>query len=219
MIYYTVYKTTNNLNGKYYIGKHRTLDLNDGYMGSGKLLKRAINKYGIENFTKEVLHIFESEEEMNAKEKELVVISEQTYNLNEGGYGGFGYINSKGLNKENLKLGTKGFLKKLKDPYFYKMWYEKVITAQKTESYRLKQSESSKKAHREGKCTHHQLNSPEAIEKKKEIYKNIKHQQGTKNSQYGTFWITNGIESMKVKSDKEIPNGWYKGRKMKGNIL
>ena len=64
-------------------------------------------KYGIENFTKEVLHIFESEEEMNAKEKELVVISEQTYNLNEGGHGGFGYINSKGLNKENLKLGDR----------------------------------------------------------------------------------------------------------------
>ena len=219
MIYYTIYKITNNINGKYYIGKHQTFDLNDGYMGSGKLLKLAINKYGIENFTKEVLHIFKTEEEMNAKEKELVVISEQTYNLNEGGHGGFGYINSKGLNKENLKLGTKGFQKKLKDPEFYESWYEKVISAQKTESYRLKQSESSKKAHREGKCTHHQLNSPEAIKKKKETWKKNGHQKGENNNQYGTFWVTNGIESIRVKSEKEIPQGWYKGRKMKRSLL
>lgn len=96
-MFYTVYKITNIINGKYYIGKHQTTNLDDGYMGSGKILKRAILKYGIANFTKEILNIFETEEEMNAKEKELVVISEETYNLCEGGKGGFGYINSKGL--------------------------------------------------------------------------------------------------------------------------
>ena len=78
-MYFTVYKITNNINGKFYIGKHQTTDLNDGYMGSGKLLLQDISKYGKENFTKEILFIFETEEEMNTKEKELVVINEKCY--------------------------------------------------------------------------------------------------------------------------------------------
>ena len=94
IMYYIIYKITNTLNGKYYIGKHQTTDLNDGYLGSGKLLKRAIEKYGVEHFTKEILHIFDNEVEMNAKEKELVVICEESYNLCPGGRGGFGYINA-----------------------------------------------------------------------------------------------------------------------------
>ena len=93
MRYYTVYKTTNKLDGKFYIGKHETNDLEDGYLGSGKLLKRAIKKYGKENFEKIILHVFETEEEMNQKEKELVVINEMSYNRCEGGKGGWGYIN------------------------------------------------------------------------------------------------------------------------------
>lgn len=95
--FFTIYKITNNINGKYYIGKHQTRNLNDTYMGSGKGLKRAIQKYGIENFTKEILFIFSNEQEMNDKEKELVIISEETYNMTAGGHGGFDYIRRNGL--------------------------------------------------------------------------------------------------------------------------
>jgi hypothetical protein len=98
-MYYTVYRTTNKVNGKTYIGKHKTTDPYDDYLGSGKLLKRAIEKYGIQNFSKEVLFIFDNETDMNSKEKELVTISEDTYNLIEGGQGGFSYVNRNKLNK------------------------------------------------------------------------------------------------------------------------
>lgn len=103
-MFYTVYKITNNLNGKYYIGKHQTKDLNDGYMGSGKAIKQAIKKYGIENFSKEIIAVYTNIDDMNLVEELLVNISYNSYNLKKGGIGGFDYINENNLgNTEKCK--------------------------------------------------------------------------------------------------------------------
>ena len=82
---------------------HQTKDLDDSYMGSGKLIRAAIKKYGIENFTKEIMFIFDNEEDMRNKEKELVVLNENSYNLCDGGKGGFGYLNRTGINISGVK--------------------------------------------------------------------------------------------------------------------
>ena len=96
-MYYTVYKTTNQVNGKFYIGSHKTKNPNDDYLGSGKYLKYAIEKYGRDNFVKEVLFVFDNPTDMYAKEAELVnidfIAETNTYNLKQGGFGGFDYIN------------------------------------------------------------------------------------------------------------------------------
>jgi hypothetical protein len=88
-MYYTIYKTTNLINNKIYIGQHITDNLDDGYLGSGTNLHKAIKKYGKENFKKEILHIFDNFDDMDNKEKELVtkefVLREDTYNLIQGG--------------------------------------------------------------------------------------------------------------------------------------
>jgi hypothetical protein len=98
-MYYTIYRITCKITGKIYIGKHQTKDLHDGYMGSGKLLMRAQKKYGLENFSKEILHVFQTEEEMNIKEAELVTeefcLREDTFNICPGGKGGWGIHQSK----------------------------------------------------------------------------------------------------------------------------
>ena len=67
--YNYIYLITNKINGKIYIGKHSTDNLNDGYMGSGLIIKRAIAKDGKDNFTKEYLAFCDSEDTLNYLEK------------------------------------------------------------------------------------------------------------------------------------------------------
>lgn len=86
---YLIYKITNNLNGRYYIGRHRTNNINDSYMGSGKAINNAIKKYGIENFTKEI--IAETWNEFNLWELEKIIVNDEivkdpkSYNMSYGG--------------------------------------------------------------------------------------------------------------------------------------
>jgi hypothetical protein len=90
--YHIIYKTTNLINQKFYIGAHSTNDINDGYLGSGFNLNDAFKKYGKQNFTREILHTFDSPSMMFDKEKEIVTPSflsrPDVYNIVEGGYGG-----------------------------------------------------------------------------------------------------------------------------------
>lgn len=89
---YTIYKITNTINNKFYIGKHQTNDINDSYMGSGIAITKAIKKHGKENFIKEILFVFDNEQDMNRKEKELIteelVSDPNCYNIGVGGEGG-----------------------------------------------------------------------------------------------------------------------------------
>lgn len=90
---YCIYKITNKINGKTYIGQHQYKDLNDNYMGSGVLITRAKKKYGIENFTKEILYSSiqykETADDVErfaiAKERDL---GKAEYNIADGGQGG-----------------------------------------------------------------------------------------------------------------------------------
>lgn len=86
-----IYKTTNLVNGKIYIGKDK--NNNPAYLGSGKILHLAFQKYGIENFNKEILEECETLEDLNEREKYWIGFYNSTdrkigYNIALGGNGG-----------------------------------------------------------------------------------------------------------------------------------
>ena len=70
--YHYIYKTTNNVNGKFYYGMHSTSNLEDGYIGSGTLLSKAVRKYGKDNFSIEILEYCETRENLRIREAELI---------------------------------------------------------------------------------------------------------------------------------------------------
>lgn len=214
-MHYTIYKIINKIDGKIYIGKHQTKDLNDGYMGSGKMLKRAIKKYGSENFSKEILFIFDNEFDMNSKEAELVTeefVKENTnYNLCPGGKGGWGYNNT----EEGQKLRE----------FSYESWAKAGSEKFKFIYETDKQFRSDHKNHLKkiSQLAHEALGKKypngtffgkSHTEETKQKLRKPKN-QGSKNSQFGTMWITNGNQSQKIKAGDPIPESWYKGRILK----
>lgn len=118
-----VYETTNLINSKKYRGVHSTTDDNK-YLGSGKLICQAVDKYGEENFEVKILEFCETRKKLFEKEREYVdeewIKRKDTYNLKVGGEGGWDYINLLGLCS--------------------------------TKEARQRISKSIKKAHQEGRC-------------------------------------------------------------------
>lgn len=191
--YHYLYKTTNLINNKFYVGMHSTSDLNDGYLGSGIYLRRSMIKYGKENFKFEILEFFDSRDILIEKEKELVnkdFIKEQLcMNLNTGGHGGF--------NSETSAKGGAAFQKKIREnPELKKDWLAKVFK----NGNPLKCDWNGRK------------HKNETIIKMKQSHKG-KH-RGEKNSQFGTCWITKDKKNKKIKKEdlkKWGDLGWKNG--------
>ena len=218
--YFYLYEVRNNISGKIYVGVHKTRNLNAGYMGSGKVIQRSIEKNGIENFTKTILEHFDSSEEMYAREKEVVheefLNRDDTYNLRRGGYGGFDYINKTGKNVDLTE-------QRKRDPSIL----HRSLATQKAKRIGFYNPEVSAKGRK--KCLDLKLGymNPEvgtrgrvAAQSESARIKRVstmaenEHQRGEKNSQYGSRWITNGIESRKVSKSDSLPEGWIPGRKV-----
>ena len=114
-----IYEIKNKINGKIYIGQHLSNELGS-YWGSGKLIKKAINKYGIENFERSILERCSSKDELNEREKYWIKEKNSLvngYNLTEGGTGGDNsqYIDYSDEWVEKQRQNTKNYWDNLSD--------------------------------------------------------------------------------------------------------
>lgn len=195
-MFYYLYQITNTLNGKIYVGVHKTKSLDDGYMGSGKIIRRAIEKHGLTNFSKVILEHFEDTKSMYAREAEVVtdefLLREDVYNLRRGGYGGFEYINKNGLHgfsdADIAKLGRKLTNETLIIKYGSLSEFSKMGgNSSKEMGVGIHNKEMRKGYSKIGSSAARIVNS-------------------------SLMWITNGVITQKVDKFSIIPHGFRKGR-------
>lgn len=227
--YHYFYKIENIINGFYYYGIHSTNNLNDGYMGSGRKLKRAQQIYGIENFVKTILKYFDTREE--CANYEALIVNEQcindpecynvvlggdtglTYNTlltidSNGNYHRVTYTDERYLNGElkPFSIGKTAAYDKIDKKYVWITQEEfnnsdsryvgctknKIVVKDKNGNYYSIDINDERYLNGELVPTFTGLkHSEETKQKMKDIFKKNKHQQGEKNSQYGTMWIYN----------------------------
>lgn len=209
--YHYFYKITNLLNDKFYYGVHSTFNLNDGYLGSGIMIKKSINKYGKKNFKKEILEFFETKE--LAFKKEIEIVTEELLknnlclNLRPGGSGGF-------VNEENRI----NFIKAGNDSYVFKIKNDKEFRDRISKNATIKIKENWKNPEFANKIVPSLLKNRERLgpESYKKVSEKAKLRTGDKNSSFGSCWIIHeelGCKRIYKKDLEEYLNqGWIKGR-------
>lgn len=290
-MYHYFYKITNTINNHFYYGIHSTNNLDDGYMGSGRRLKRAINKYGIENFVKEIIKFFDSREDCAKYESEIVnndlVCDNTCYNISLGGeqlcckntwvvfdnilqqyvripmnselsdrysilnsnmmiaydvinnkyvripkesFDGKQYINARPFPKNSIFVYRKDDINKKIfminknefDENIYciaKNHFQKENVLVKDNNNNIFFTNITDERYISGELKHISVGykfTDEQKQKLKNKFKEIKHQQGEKNSQFGTKWISKDGITKKIKKEdveKYISEGWHLGMK------
>ena len=179
-------------------------------MGSGKYLIYAQKKYGIENFEKEILYVFETKKDMYSMEADIVnedfLCSENTYNLKIGGNGGFDFINTTGINNKDNQCSKGGLTRHISIEDIGRRISAGLLASEK----RFNGGIILKQRYPHGTFYTKQHSD---VTKAKIGFANTVNHRGELNSQYGTMWITDGISNKKIKKSDIIPDNWYKGRK------
>lgn len=222
-MYYIVYKITCHIDGKIYVGVHKTNNIDDSYMESGKHLKNAQCKYGIKNFSKEILAIFDNPDDMFNMESEIVdesfVNDPNTYNLTTGGKGALDYINDE-IAKGNIvrpreKL-VKGGHMTLESGALLRgsQKHHQLLKSDKSYRDKYKQSIKSGKPNSGFSGKTHSDKTKDKMSKS-----HAGKREGAKNHRFGTCWIFHPDDKISKSINKDdlpeyLNKGWVKGRKM-----
>ena len=174
---------------------HITKQIEDGYLGSGVYINRAIRKYGKHNFTRQILAYANSEQELIQLEKQYVtqqiLHDDNCYNLNVGGSSWY-YVNKFGLNRGGLKH-------KLQNDVQFRSYYCNMISTRQKEYHKTHSNAFKGKHH--------------SIASKQLIKKHHADCSGKKNSQFGTHWYCNRTlnKNLKLRDGDTVPDGFVPG--------
>lgn len=210
--YHYIYKTTNVVNGKFYIGMHSTDKLDDDYIGSGKRLWNSINYHGRDYHVKEILEFCKDRKGLSDREREIV--NEQLLteglcmNLIVGGQGGDGGFKDEAHMKKCTKAGGDAHAEKMKNDEEYRTKIFDNLAIARKKAFSLDRQG--------GKGISKGVGNIHSEETKKKMSESSKGQgSGESNSQYGKCWITNGEENMKIFKGDNILEGWRLGRNVR----
>lgn len=198
----------------------------DMYLGSGKIIKKAVRKYGKKAFQKEILHVVSTSEEAYQLEAQLIAECRQDvrcYNLHEGGSGGFERINMV-YRAQQKKASRRGYevrtVKRLTDPEFADNWRKNATSGLRkkmaddptlVERWRINARQNQPKAVKAWKGQKHTLKSRKSM--------SASH-KGEKNWGWGARWmITPNGDSQRVlpvNLESRLFEGWVFGRRVSG---
>jgi len=209
-MHYTVYKTTCIINNKFYIGAHKTKNLDDGYLGSGTIFCNSLKKHKKENFRKELLADFDNSKEMFALEKELVANEKGNplcMNIREGGLGGFDYtqIIHSVLMKTDCNFRTKTI------EHCRQISPLGIASPGSIVNSEEARCRGNKKGKESWSGMHHKQETRRIMSEKK---------QGPKNNQFGKIWVYSLTDKRSVIITKDLlpqylSSGYLIGRKIK----
>ena len=206
--YHFIYRTTCLITDKFYVGMHSTDNLDDGYLGSGKILGYSRKKYGDENHKTEIIEYFNSRDELKRREAEVVnedlLANPLSMNLKFGGDGGWEHLNYRNISPEFAG---------------WRKWRRSLVTKEDcSKGGKISGPMNMKLAHVAGKIKYDTFTGKKHSEKTKSKMSESHHgkHEGNKNSQFGVKRI--GI-NMDGKIKKVLPEqlqeyldaGWKKG--------
>lgn len=197
---------------------HSTDNLDDGYIGSGTYLAKAIRRHGRENFELEILEHLPTREALKLREAELInedmLKDPMCMNLRLGGEGGWDLVNKNLTAEQRTLAGLSGGFANRDKLSIESLEKLKRVGIENGKRFLSNVDDSGRSKGRDI------ARSFQSNEKRKKTFESIKHQSGNKNSQFGTAWVNKDGISKKVKLfdvDSLLIEGWIRGRKQRSD--
>lgn len=221
-----IYKITNKINNKSYIGK-KYGSFDDNYYGSGKIIKEAIKKYGKENFIIEILCECKNEKDINLNEQKYIKENNPKYNIAKGGTGGNTLLYSTETHKKEIIKKRSISLSKTwnnKSKEEKQKWAKSISLAKKGKKYNRPDYKHSEEVKQKIKLSNQQSHLNRSEEHKQKLLQAAKKRIGTDNPNCWKRVVIDNViynsykeASEKLKVTRQTINHWVK--KGKATIL